>query len=156
MTGEGTISVLVQNLLDGSAGEYLAYPCMEAKLDNYTYYAVSTTSLVGNSRGEILLVACHNDTNVTITPTQSVVLPVNAQDPDSDNITVAAGSSHTLVLHSLQTLLIVVTGNILDLSGTKIVSIKPLTVISGHECGNLPTNLRFLFVNISVYKYHQQ
>ena len=143
VTGEGTVSVLVQNLLDGSAGEYLAYPCMEAKLDSYTYYAVSTTSLVRNSRGEILLVACHNDTNVTITPTQSVVLPVNAQDPDSDNITVAAGSSHTLVLHSLQTLLIVVTGNSLDLSGTKIVSTKPLTVISGHECGNLPTNLRF-------------
>ena len=152
VTGEGTVSVLVQILLDGSAGEYLAYPCMEAKLDNYTYYAVSTTSLVGNSRGEILLVACHNDTNATITPAQLVFLPVNAQDPDIDNITVAAGSSHTLVLHSLQTLLIVVTGNSLDLSGTKIVSTKPL-----YQGTSVVICLQILdFVNISVYKYHQQ
>ena len=78
------------------------------------------------THGEILLAACHNDSNVTITPTQSVVLPVDAQDPDNNNITVAAGSSHTLVLHSPQTLLIAITSNNLDLSGTKIVSTKPL------------------------------
>ena len=141
VTGEGTISVLVQNYIEGSAGEYLAYPCMEAKLDNYTYYAVSTKSLEPGARGEILLVACHNNTNITITPTQFVVLPVDAQDPDSDDITVAPGSSHTLVLHSLQTLLIAVANNMLDLTGTKIVSSNPLTVISGHECGNVPTDL---------------
>ena len=97
----------------------------------------TSTSVLGGTCGEILLAACHNDSNVMIIPTQSVVLPVDAQDPDSNNITVATGSSHTLVLHSPQTLLIAITSNNLDLAGTKIVSTKPLTVISGHECGNL-------------------
>ena len=30
-----------------------------------------------------------------------------------------------------------------DISGTSIVSNKPLTVISGHECGNVPDNIRY-------------
>ena len=72
VTGEGTVSFMVQNFIaNKSAGEYLAYPCLEAKLDSYTYYAVSTTSLFEGTHGEILLVACYNDTNVTITPTHN-------------------------------------------------------------------------------------
>ena len=30
-----------------------------------------------------------------------------------------------------------------DLTGTSIVSNKPLTVISGHECGNVPDNVQY-------------
>ena len=143
VTSEGSISDLMQNFFEGSVGEYLAYPCMDAVLENYTYYAISTDSLHPEARSEILLIACHNDTNITITPTQPVVLPLDAQDPNSTNVTVPAGCSHTVILHTPQTLLVAVASNTQDLTGSKIVSSKPLTVISGHECGNVPQGVDY-------------
>ena len=144
VTSEGTISVLMQNFFaEGSTGEYLAYPCMDPVLDDYTYYAISTDSLEQDARSEVLLVACHNDTNVTITPTQPVVLPLDTQDPNSTNVTVPAGCNYTVILHVQQTLLIAVTDMRHDLTGSKIVSSKPLTVISGHECGDFPQGVDY-------------
>ena len=39
----------------------------------------------------------------------------------------------------MQTFLFGAPGN--DITGTSIVSNKPLTVISGHECGNVPDDV---------------
>ena len=49
---------------------------------------------------------------------------------------ITAGDNHTITLHELQSLLII---NSFDLTGTKIVSNHPLTVISGHDCARIPT-----------------
>lgn len=54
----------------------------------------------------------------------------------STTVTIAPGTlSHEITLNKMQTLLVF---SINDLSGTNIISNKPLTVISGHECGNIP------------------
>ena len=125
----------------GSAGEYLAYPYLDLEQEKYVYYTINTNSTSSNStlNNEVLIVANDNSTQVTITPTQPVVLPHDAQS-NSPNITVSAGDRHTVTLHQRQTLLF---NSVEDLTGTKIESDKPLTVISGHERGNIPFNARF-------------
>ena len=141
-TGNKDISVLVMNFISGgSAGEYLAYPYLDLGQDSYDYYAVSTNSTGPEStlNSEILIVAQENDTEVKITPTQTVVLPSDAQS-NSLNITVYAKTEYVLTLHQRQTLLF---SSVEDLSQTKISSDKPLTVVSGHECGNVPYNVRY-------------
>ena len=53
-----------------------------------------------------------------------------------DNIIVSAGHSFNFVLHSLQTFFVFKPH--VDLTGTKIISDSPLTVISGHEAARVP------------------
>ena len=140
-TGMEPIFVLVTTISLFGFGDYLAYPCQNFETDDYEYYAVSTTSTSSGFFSQVVLVACENDTEVMITPTENVYLPVDAQDPHSSHIGILAGDNHTVTLNQMQTLLIATSGA--DLTGTKIVSNKPLTVISGHECGNVPESLNF-------------
>ena len=140
-TGVESIFILVTTSNILGFGDYLAYPCQDFETDDYEYYAVSTTSTSLGFRSQVVLVACEDDTEVTITPTETVNLPNDAQDPDSSLIDVLAGDNHTFIINQMQTLLIATTGA--DLTGSKIVSNKPLTVISGHQCGNVPESLNF-------------
>ena len=140
-TGVEPIFVLVTTISFFGFGDYLAYPCQNFETDDYVYYAVSTTSTSSGFLSQVVLVACENETEVTITPTETINLPVNAQDPDSNLVNILAGDNHTVTINQMQTLLIATRGA--DLTGTKIVSNKPLTVISGHECGNVPESANF-------------
>ena len=140
-TGVEPIFILVTTINGAGFGDYLAYPCQSFETENYEYYAVSTTSTSSGFRSQVVLVACENETEVMITPTETINLPVNAQDPDSNLVNILAGNNHTVTINQMQTLLIATTGA--DITGTKIVSNKPLTVISGHECGNVPESANF-------------
>ena len=140
-TGVEPIFILVTTRNLFGFGDYLAYPCHNFERDNYEYYAVSTTSTSSGFFSQVVLVACENDTEVMITPTENIYLPVDAQDPHSSFLGILAGDNHTVTINQMQTLLIATSGA--DLTGTKIVSNKPLTVISGHECGNVPESVNF-------------
>ena len=131
-TGGGRVSVLAVN---AALGEYLAYPCLNVSGGPYEYFAVSIGGRF-NRDSEFLLVACEDDTHVTISPSQSVTLPQDAQSSTSPTISILAGSSHDILLNRMQTFLIGRAES--DLTGTRIVSSKPLTVISGHECASIP------------------
>lgn len=138
--GEADISVLVMNIVFGSStGEYLAYSYLDLEQEKYVYHTINTNSSSSDStlHSEVLIVANDNNTQVKITPTQPVILPRDAQS-NSPNVTVSTGVRHTVTLHQRQTLLF---NSLEDLTGTKIESDKPLTVISGHECGNIPFNV---------------
>ena len=116
---------------------YLALPCHDYQISQYEYYTVSTvnSSYRNTAMSQALLVGCQNNTTVTITPSVDLFLPNNAQEPDID-IVVSKGVSHTVLLHEGQTLYFGAPG--VDITGTHIVSDKPLTVITGHECGSRP------------------
>ena len=136
-TDGGLLSVLVVNRRSATYGDYLAYPYQNLGLSQYQYYAVSTGTLAisENSLSEVLLIGTEDNTTVTVVPTQTVTVPVDIQT-NGGSRTVAAGSPFTFTIHRMQTFLIGVP--VVDISGTSIISDKPLTVVSGHECGNIP------------------
>ena len=137
------MSVLLINYRPGSIGDYLAFPVQNLNHSQYQYYAVSTGTGVFsiNPESEVLLVGIEDDTTVTVVPTQNVTVPQNIQLSISMEMTVAAGTPFSFTLHELQTIQLGAPRN--DLTGTSIVSNKPLTVISGHECGNVPDNVQY-------------
>ena len=138
-TGQGSISVLVINSVYASVGEYLAYPYQDNDGGVFEYYVVSTPT--SEQQSEILIVGCKDNTTVAITPTQTVSIPTNVQNSSSTSRSVLKGSKHQIYVNKMQTLLIAKTDT--DLTGSRIVSNKPLTVISGHECSNVPSNQRY-------------
>ena len=115
---------------------YLALPCHDYQISQYEYYTVSTGSYRNTTISQALLVGCQNNTTVTITPSVDLFLPNNAQEPDDIDIVVSKGVSHTVLLHEGQTLYFGEPD--VDITGTHIVSDKPLTVITGHECASRP------------------
>ena len=140
-TLEQSLSVLIMNFRYGSLGNYLALPSYDCFIARYQYYAVSTSSELPLMRSEMLLIGNANNTVITVTPSVNVSMPSDAQDPNINGplITIANGMTHTIVLHEFDTLLVKAVDSYSDLTGTKVVSDKPLTVISGHECGNDPS-----------------
>ena len=119
-------------------GAFLAYPCFTIESETrYEYYVISTDDPRNNFLSQVLLVGCDNDTIISVTPTQTVDIPLDTQSPSAVSSIALGATSHDFTLHQMQTLLI---SSLDDLTGTKIVSNKPLTVISGHECASIPEN----------------
>ena len=134
------------NDITGTIGDYIAYPhpVQNITLAHYQYYAVSTgtlASLSDQSLSEALLVGNEDNTTVSIIPTQNITVPSNVQLFSSFEANITAGTAFSFTLHRMQTFLFGAPLN--DITGTSIVSNKPLTVISGHECGNVPDNIRY-------------
>lgn len=75
---------------------------------------------------ELVVVATENDTTVTITPTVSVASRT-------------AGVPFELTLQQGQTYFLGPGGGGADLTGSTIVSDKPISVFGGHSCGTVPT-----------------
>ena len=138
----GQLFVLAETFVSSLIhGTFLAYPDPRESLGDvdteYEYIIVSTDPGITNS--VFLLVGCDDNTTFTIVPSQTVDLPSNLQTSSFAPVSVNQDMrSHQLTLHQMQTLF--VSHGSLDLTGTKVISNKPLTVISGHECANIPQN----------------
>ncbi len=110
------INVYGMSFGPGSADAYLALPCSKMAVDEYEYYGISYIT-VGGYPSVILLVACENETVVKL-------------------------NSSTITLNNMETYQIE-SVNYNDLTGTRIISSKPLSVFSGSACANVPQNLGF-------------
>ena len=129
VVGENQVSII-------NHGTFLAYPCLTLDaIDRYEYYAVSRKGSSAFS-SQVLIVGCEQDTTISITPTHQLTLPVDLQNATSQTVTVEAGTTRNFTLHRMQTLFL---NSSNDLTGTKITSDKPLSVISGHECSSVPS-----------------
>ena len=139
-TGQHIVSVLVfiryPTPFTSGTASYTVHSNRETESNVYEYFALSTdyTGMpnIVDRRSNIVLVGNSDNTAVRITPTQAVILP--------QSTTINAGSTHNITLAQFQTLLI---SSLSDLTGTRIVSNKPLTVISGHQCAHIPTTTPF-------------
>ena len=130
------ISVIGRNHHNvGDYMAYLAYPCHIQPTSEYIYYAVSSLG-DADYNSQFLIVGCHDNSSITIIPTGNITLPIDAQDINSNTITLTAGQNHSLVLHSMQTLL--VSASNIDLTASKIISNQPLTILSGHAGTQVP------------------
>ncbi len=124
----------------GASASYLALPYQEMLTDTgYQYYVLSTSSSSIKYSSGFLLVGLRADTSITIYPSIPLTIPDDTQDINSVDIAIGPGESHTVILHRRQTLYIGKDGGA-DVTGTRIVSDKPLTVISGHEAGSVPND----------------
>ena len=133
----GGVSVVALSEEDTSADIFLVLPPVYLP-DKYVYYALSVdrnaTQAIHHSA--ILIVATENVTVVTVRPTASVNIS-SASDIDGTGV---KGQSFSVILNEMETLYV---ASIESLSGSKAVSNKPITFISGHECGNIPTGRSF-------------
>ena len=139
---DSPISVVLLLVNWDYSGEYLAYPYIDLGQQQYEYYVVSASASSNAWDGfqsMSLLVGNEDNTTITIAPTQIIEVPVNPQDPNNTLVVVEPGNTHTFTLHQMQTLLI--GPSPFDMTGTAITSNKPLTVISGHQCGTLSDEL---------------
>ena len=137
--GTEPIFVVVETILSNlNYGTYLAYPFKTfTSLTKYEYVILSQEGSSASLRSIFLLVATFDDTSVTITPSQMINLPANAQSSSTSVMISPNTESHELTLNRRQTLLVVSEN---DLTGSIVISNKPLTVISGHECANVPVS----------------
>ena len=135
----------------------LVYPACERVLgvQSYTYYVMSTEPAgFDQGQSQLLIVGCQDRTFFTITPTQNITIPADLQSHSDSLISIAAGTEHRIFfIHSMQTLLI---SSLFDLSGTIIVSGSPLSVISGSQCANIPSDVSACdFIMTHVPPTHQ-
>ncbi len=132
----GPATLLVINSQYSSIGEYTAIPYEVLNASSYEYFAVSSRSIHSGIYGQILLVGNEDSTTVTITPTVNITMAEDVQSNSSLDI-IPAGESKSFILHEFQT--VFMTSEILydDLTGSKFTSNKPLTVVTGHRCGNI-------------------
>lgn len=137
-TGDEPLFVLCANSLDAGIDDYstfLAYPIhLNFQLESYEYRVVSVND-DHFTLSMFLLVGTEDNTEVTLVPNQNVLLPRDAQNETIGLVGILRGTSHRILLHRLQTFFVWHTD---DLTGSTIVSNKPLTVISGHECAFVP------------------
>ena len=130
-----SIRVAVENYAQYTSDSYLILPTLEYPVTNYTYYAVSTDGWHTASSSAIIVATMAN-TMITITPTRTITVP---SDLVPGGTTVSPGSTVTFTLNSLQTFDI--KGDSNDITGTKIVTNKPIALFTGHECANVPSGV---------------
>jgi hypothetical protein len=114
---------------------YLALPCHEQPTTQYTYYVISTYGW-SDQNSQFLIVGCTDNTNITIIPNNNITVPADPQVSGSANIRVNPGQQYNFTLNSMQTFFVF--EPYVDLTGTKIISSKPLSIISGHEASRVP------------------
>ena len=131
------LTVIGQSNQYRTSDSYFALPIIELD-DPYVYYGISVPRTVVHSNpvhSSILIVGTENNTMMKLTATQSVTISI-----DNTPINVIPDIQYSFVVNRLQTVYI---GSFDDLSGTKIVTDRPVSVFSGHECGNVPTNVTY-------------
>ena len=131
-TSSENVTVIGQNLKIYTSDSYFALPIIELD-DVYVYYGISVAR--GYYHSSILIVGTDNNIIMNITTTQSVDISVG-----STVTNLISGIQYSFVINKFQTFYIKSSN---DLSGTKIVTDKPLSVFSGHECGNVPSNVPY-------------
>lgn len=126
--------VSVSNHYYISSDSYLALPLIKYQgVTEYTYFAVTPNFTSPNLTSRILIVCGFNDTSITINSTQTayMYLPSGVETlQPSTPMTISGNMYQTILIESED-----------QLMGTKVVTDKPVTFLSGHQCASLPDNI---------------
>ena len=129
------------NYKQSTSDAFLALPTGTAIDEEYTYIinSVAWANRTSASLSSlILIVGTQDNTVLTITPSEYVTIPHDLRDSSNTQTFIHPGQSYTVMLDQLQTYQI---ESALDLTGSKIVSNKPLSVFTGHECADIPAGV---------------
>jgi len=96
----------------------------------YVYYGISVPGYSSSYQSVILIVGTEDRTTMKLTVTQTATTNFGS--------TLYTGREYSFVINRLQTFYIRSTG---DLTGTKIITNKQVSVISGNELAQVPSNL---------------
>ena len=135
-TSSDNVTVIGQNLDRNTGDSFFALPIIKL-IDVYVYYGMSVprASHAATINSSILIVGTENNTMMKLTTTQPVDISIGTAI-----IHLISSIQYSFVVNRLQTVYI---GSVDDLSGTKIVTDRPVSVFSGHECGNVPWNVTY-------------
>ena len=146
-----------------SSDAFKVLPCVHHPSDGYEYYAVSvpisqiqerqddydedyeytqaSEFLDIEGRSALVIVTTEDDTTLQITLTQNVDLFADDLKDQVPKGEIEAGQPVTInIAKRIQTLYL---GSDEDLSGSRVVSDKPIAFFSGHECGTVPSNISY-------------
>ena len=141
-----------------SSDTFKVMPCVHLPDSGYEYYAVSvprarlmltsmftqgeaTAPLEGKSA--MVIVTTEDNTEISITLTQDIA------NIDANDIMDQIGGADTLIAGEVYTFTFPRGAQTLylssedDLTGSRVISSKPIAFISGHECGTVPFNIHF-------------
>ena len=126
----------------GSNDAYVALPVVPLPIViNFEYILVSVYGDIGNTldmKDSVgLIIGTENNTEVTIVPPGSVFIRHNLA-PWGLFFASLPEHLNTITIHKYQTLYLQVRGG--DISGTRVITNKPVSVFSGHECANVPVH----------------
>ena len=125
--------VIGQNLQSSSreGDTFLALPTVTlCSTDKFIYYGISVSS--GGYDSVVLIVGTESNTIMELTVTQNVSVRINDQVSN-----LISGIEYSFIVNRLQTVYI---GSPHDLTGTRIVTDKSVSVFSGHQCGYVPSS----------------
>ena len=137
---DGRIAVFGQNEEVASNDAYLALPIISLPAGrSYEYIAASIhgdSGTVGQSKDSVaLIIGTENDTEIILEPSVLIRHPFATQS-GGHFIPGVPVEYRIVTIQRFQTFYLEVRGG--DISGTRIISNKPISVFSGHEAANIP------------------
>ena len=134
-TGRKT-AVIGQSLERYTTDTFLAFPILRLCLPTYVYYGMSVARTNVHSYphyGQVLIVGTESNTMLKLVSAQSVTISIG-------NVArqLVAGIQYTFVINRFETVYFEAPD---DLTGTRAITNKPITMFSGHNCANVPYNI---------------
>ena len=126
---EGELSVYAGNLWVEASDSFLSLPKLPHQ--SQSTYKYITASYGESDSSTVAIIAQYSDTQLSVTPNVDTTI---------DTTFTPAGATTTVALQEAETLLIASTS---DLTGLLVASNKPLAVLSGHTCTNVPTSVAY-------------
>ena len=120
---------------------YLALPLISRPAgSSYEYITASIRGDSGTAQqakdSVILVIGTENDTEIIVEPSVLIYHPFASYLTGGHFVPGTPANLRTVTIQRFQTFYLQVRGG--DISGTRIIGNKPISVFSGHECANIP------------------